>query len=755
MPLLTHEEWASRAPAAVAVARRPPTQGGGGRPPNGKATRRRSPWKRVRTWLFVLLGVLVMVPLVAFVIGWLVIPVPQVTDAALTQTATFTFADGPPVEVFRPKDASGANINRSIVTLDKVPQDVRQAVLAAEDRTFYTNPGFDFLGIARAVFKGVGGGSTITQQYVKVSTGQNQNSLLRKFKEVILSIKISKDQSKDQILENYLNTVYFGRGAYGIQTAAQAYFGKDVGQLSLSQAAMLAGMIQSPSYLDPTTNLAGNTIRWNYTLGQMVEAGFITSSTRATQKFPVVTATAPAAVGTFADDRHHIYEAALKELHANGISDDTINTEGLTVTTTVDSRLQRYAVDTIDKVMQGQPAHLREALVSVDPRTGAIVAYYGGRDLGTDYAGQGYRPPGSSFKPFVLAAALGNGTGIGLGSTYDGTDKQIIKGQPVSNSDGDSCSQQCTIMTAMTHSTNTVFYNLAVDIGPVNVINAARQAGIPATDLTGTPDGGISLGDQDVHPVDMASAYATFAADGVKHAPYIVAKVTTADGRILLDRSTNPVAGTQAFPQQLARNVTESLLDVAAGSSFPLSGGRPAAAKTGTVQLNDTGENKDAWTVGYTPSLSTAVWVGSDKSDPLRTKAGKLVYGRTFGGPIWQQFTDAALKGTPNEPFSDYQPMGVPAYANGDSGGSLVGTDTGGAAAPATGQNGADPNATDTNGGDTTDPNGNGNGNGDGNGGGAATGQSGGGNGGNSDKKKKKKKSHDNAGSLLTFDTIR
>jgi membrane peptidoglycan carboxypeptidase len=617
---------------------------------------------------------LVVLPLLAFVVGWMLFKVPAIGDDGIVQTATYTFAGGQPIAVVRPKDGNDNNINRNIVTIDKVPEHMRQAALAAEDRTFYSNPGFDALGIARAVYSqltgGVGGGSTITQQYVKVSTGQDQASLWRKYKEIILSIKISKEQTKDQILENYLNTVYFGRGAYGIQAASQAYFGENVEQLSITQGAMLAGMIQSPSALDPVRNPDGAKIRWNYTLDQMQAANFITPAERGQQVFPaVIKQQASLAGGVPDDDRYHIFERAQAEMKQYNITQDEIDTGGLTVTTTIDANRQSAAVDAVNKVMKGQPANLRTALVSVDPRTGAIQAYYGGSNgPGIDYAGDAVtRPPGSTFKPFVVASALQKVPGFGLGTQYTGTSPMVLAGTKVANSDGDSCAQ-CSVMTAMTKSTNTVFYQIAVQVGATNVAQTAHQAGIPA-DLLPDPTGGISLGDKPVHVIDMAAAYGTFAADGQQFTPHIVQKVTAADGRVLLDRSTEPVAVQSPFNQQVARNVTESMLDVATSSGFALSGGRIAAAKTGTNQLGDTRDNRDAWTVGYTPSLSTAVWVGTDKSDPIRTKSGAVVYGRTLPGPIWQQFMNTALKGTDKDEFSAYEPLGAVAYANSDSSG--------------------------------------------------------------------------------------
>jgi membrane peptidoglycan carboxypeptidase len=645
-PLLTHD------PVTTVLRRVTPGRGGRGnrRPP-------RTTWQRLRRWLWWLLALVVIGPLVAFVIGWIVFPVPTAAAAKLAQTATFTYADGSPLAVVRPD-----NVNRTDVTINQVPITVQNAVLAAEDRTFRSNPGFDIVGIGRAVVSqltgGDGGGSTITQQYVKNATGQDQATLWRKFREAVISIKISKVETKDQILENYLNTIYFGRGAYGIEAASKAYFNTDVGKLTVSQAAMIAGIIQSPTGGDPANNLVQAKARWNYVLDGMVQAGWLTPAQRAQQVFPTDwLRAAPLAAGVPSDASFHIYAAAKAELAAAGIDQHQIDTEGLTVTTTVDPARQRAAVAAVDATMKHEPAGLRTALVSVDPRSGAIIAYDGGPDgLGTDYA-QALRQPGSAFKPFVLSAALQAGNGVGLGTIYDGSSPQTIDGQVVHNSDGVNC-DQCTVKTAMTDSINTIFYQIGVQTGVERVATAAHQAGIPAN-LLPVADGGISLGDQEVHPVDMAAAYGTFADDGIRHDPYIVSKVVTADGRVLIDR-TGSTAGTQAVPQPVARNVTESMLDVARTSRIALAGDRPVASKTGTVQIGSTNDNKDTWTVGYTPSLSTAVWVGTDESGPVRTASGAPAYGRTLAGAIWQHFMDDALRGTPVEQFSPFVPIGTP-----------------------------------------------------------------------------------------------
>jgi membrane peptidoglycan carboxypeptidase len=662
----------SRAGAAVAP-RRPPPGGrpggpagpGGPRPPvRGDSGGRR--WRRrlVRAGL-VLFGLVVLVPVVAFLVGWVIFDVPSADQTAVTQIATFKYADGAALATIRPD-----NVNRTIVPIDQVPEHVRHAVLAAEDRSFYSNPGFDITGIGRALWNqatgGVGGGSTITQQYIKVSTGQDQFSLLRKYKEVVLAVKVSQEQTKDQILGNYLNVIYLGRGAYGIQAASQAYFGKDAKDLDVSEAAMLAGTIQSPSRWDPAKNPDKSKERWNFVLDGMVAQGWLPAADRAKQTFPQFLPEPPASGGIPGDAAGHVYNLAKAELEARGISEQEINTEGLTIDLTIDSKRQQQAVDAVTKVLKGQPANLRSALVSVDPKTGAIMAYYGGPNgVGTDYA-QAMRQPGSSFKPFVLAAALqGNvldptGQPVGLGSLYDGSSPQTFLGIPVSNSEGFSCNP-CDVRTAMTKSVNTVFYKMGIDTGPARVVDAAHQAGIPSEELP-NPTAGIALGDKEVRPIDMASAFATFAADGIRHEPYVVTKVTAADGRVLYDHGRS--TGSQAIPQPVARNVTEAMKDVPTSSLIPIAGGRAEAGKTGTVQhptLNN--QNKDAWMVGFTPSVSTAVWVGTDTSEPIKNAQGRPVFGRMLPGSIWQGYMNAATRGTPVDQFSPFVPLGTPPAA--------------------------------------------------------------------------------------------
>jgi membrane peptidoglycan carboxypeptidase len=621
---------------------------------DGSAPEPKRRGRRIRRVIYVLVALLVLGPVLAFAIGWIFFRIPSPDDATNNQVATIAYSDGSTLA-----SLAQAEGNRIKVPLSQVPLPVQHAVASAEDRSFYTNYGFDPIGIARAAFNqaqgGVGGGSTITQQYVKNVLVGDEYSLWRKYREVVIAAKINQEQSKDQILENYLNTIYFGRGAYGIQAASQAYFGRDVATLTPSEGAMLAGLIQAPSRWDPAVDRGGSTQRWNYVLDGMVEQNWLSRADRQAAVFPTTIPPAKARTGIPANDRGHIVSAVKDELATYGITEQQVNQEGLKVETTIDPKLQQQAADAASRTLNGQPANLRTSLVSIDPQTGSIRAYYGGTDgQGFDYA-QTSRQPGSSFKPFVLLAGLERNPPIGLGTTFDGSTPQTIAGTKVENSDGESC-PNCDLKTAMTLSINTVFYQLGVQVGPQKVADAAHQIGVTAE--LPNPSGGIAIGDKEVKPGDMASAYATLAADGVYHKPHMVSRVTTADGRVLFDGGQ--AAGEQRISQQLARNVTESMLDVASHSQIPLSGGRPVAAKTGTVQSSVKGQNNDAWTIGYTPQMATAVWVGTDDNSPIKTSSGSPIYGRGVPGQIWQRYMNSALRNEPVEQFSDFKALGTP-----------------------------------------------------------------------------------------------
>ena len=669
--LLTHRDGPrgpSRAGAATALAERAAERGG--RPPARPAestrvqrkkaareleTNRQMIWRRIRRGIYIALGVAFLGPILAFAVGWLVFSVPSPDDSAVSQVATISFTDGTELAKIVPK----GNVNRVKVSLEEIPEHVQRAVLSAEDRSFYSNPGFDIGGIGRAIWNqltgGTGGGSTITQQYIKVTSREDQATLWRKYKEIVIAAKISKNQTKEQILENYLNTVYFGRGAYGVQAASQAYYGKKVDQLSVSEAAMLAGLIQSPARWDPKKEPVRSQERWAFVLDGMVSQSWLSPTDRAAATFPATIDEKPT-IGLPEGPRGHIYTQIKKELEDKKISETQLNQDGLKITTTVDKKAQQQAEAAVAATFKGQPANLRSALVAIDPKTGAILAYYGGSNgVGFDYA-QALKPPGSSFKPFVLLAALQRDPPIGLGATYDGSSPRVIKGQKVNNSEGYNC-YNCDLKRAMKESINTIFYQVGTDVGPDRVAEAAHQAGIP-TDRLPDPSGGLALGDKEVRPVDMASAFATFAADGQYHAPHMIAKVETADGRVLYAGDAD--AGEPRVPQQVARNVTEAMLDVAGFSGLPVNGANQVASKTGTVQHRLPGQNQDAWMVGYTPQVSVSVWVGTDQNEPIKASGGRPIYGRMLPGQAWQRFMNSFMRDKKKESFSAFFPLGTP-----------------------------------------------------------------------------------------------
>ncbi|MGK8511237.1 transglycosylase domain-containing protein [Nocardia asiatica] len=631
----------------------------------------------VRRTIYVLVALAILVPSGIFLAAYTTVSVPQPGDLKTNQVATILASDGTTVlsKVVPPEG------NRTDVTIEQIPPHVRNAVMAAEDRDFYTNPGFSISGFARAARDNIlgkesaGGGSTITQQYVKNALVGDERSLTRKMHELVISAKMARQWSKDEILAAYLNTIYFGRGAYGIDAAAKAYFGKPVQELTVAEGAVLAATIQLPSSLDPEKNPEGAKTRWNYVLDGMVSAGSLNAAERQGLQYPTVVPLASTRDKEQDSGPEGLVKTqVLKELAAAGISEQQLNTSGLQITTTIDPKAQQAAVDAVNKNMDGEPANLRTAVVSVDPRTGAVRAYYGGNDgQGYDFANAGLQT-GSSFKVIGLAANLEQG--IPLSQMYDSS-PITVNGIKITNVEGEQCGM-CTIAEALKRSLNTSFYRMQLDMqnGPRKIADMAHKLGIPDTipgvgktltesDGSG-PNNGIVLGQYQARPLDMASTYATLAASGVYHAPHFVSKVVTADGQVLLDRGE--VAGEQRVSAAVADNVTAAMRPIAAYSrNHGLAGGRDSAAKTGTAQLGDTGENRDAWMVGYTPSLSTAVWVGTEQGDPLRNASGGMIYGSGLPSDIWKATMDGALKGTPNETFPKPAPIkgqaGVPEWS--------------------------------------------------------------------------------------------
>jgi membrane peptidoglycan carboxypeptidase len=397
----------------------------------------------------------------------------------------------------------------------------------------------------------------------------------------------------------------------------------------------------------------------------MVEEGWLDAADRKAATYPEVQKKSGSDLGIPTGPQGLIVQRALAELRAMGYSDQQLEAGGLKITTTINKSWQSYAQEAVKDVMKGEDNEvLREALVAIDPKTGAVRAYYGGKSgVGTDYA-RAYRQPGSSMKPYVLATALEQG--IGVDARRDGSSPQTFPDReaPVRNSGGVSC-PACTLKEAITQSLNTTFYGLAFEVGPEEVAKTARGvAGLPETWQGGFLDGrptltggsgrtgsAIGIGEYEMRPVDQAHGFATFAAKGKERDPFFVRKVVDSSGKVLLDRKTVGDAQ-QPISEEVAHDVTYALTGVAAYSRRTLDGGREVAAKTGTQGLDDV-NNSDAWIVGYTPSISTSVWMGTDTRKPIINADGGIIYGSGLPGEIWQEFMNKALEGTPNEPLPD------------------------------------------------------------------------------------------------------
>ncbi|TNC20068.1 transglycosylase domain-containing protein [Amycolatopsis alkalitolerans] len=631
-----------------------------------------------------LLGLGLFGPVVAFVIAYMVVSVPDPTALAaqLNQPVTLYYADGSPM--YTKGSASG----HQLATWDQIPQSMKNAQMAAEDETFMTNSGFDLKAILRTVVNrlsgGTGGGSTIGQEYVKKATGNDQDTLSRKFLEMVESYKMTRTYSKQDILTAYLNTVYFGRSAYGIKAAARAYYGEDVSQLTNEQAAVLAGLVQLPGYGNSPTYQQQ---RYKYVIGRMLANHWISQTEFDAARFPapIPETTTDGSGRPLAPARKYIVSAVFGELNRKGLSQQQLAKSGAKIYTTIQPPAQTDAEASVDKIMAADKQYPQEgaALVSVDPRTGGIIAYYGG-DGSTAYdLAMTPQQPGSSFKPYVFAAALQHDpTTIGLDTVYNGSDNQTIDGQLVHNSDGEGA-PQITVKDAMTKSVNTVFYQMGAQVGVDNVRQAAWAAGIPKQITSslgstydslqdddpktgkgnGTTELGISIGQYQVRPIDQAQGYATFANNGMYVPVHFVTKVTGNDGTQLyqFDTAAKPAFSSDPTTNAtIARTVTESMTDVASSSRDGLTGGRPNASKTGTAQFKDSGHNSEAWMVGYTPQAVTSVWFGN-KQQPapiygnyhngIGSNHGYDVYGREEPGYIWQDFMNTYLAGKPAEPF--------------------------------------------------------------------------------------------------------
>ncbi|MDG4834673.1 transglycosylase domain-containing protein [Solwaraspora sp. WMMD1047] len=550
--------------------------------------------------------------------------------------------------------------SRQDVSLDQVPVPVRQAVLAAEDRSFHDHPGVSWRGLTRAVVRNVAdgaaqGASTITQQYVRNAYLTQERTAERKAKEIVLALKIERRYRKDEILERYLNTIYFGRGAYGIGAAAHAYFGVGVDRLSVEQGAVLASVIKDPYHFDPAVDPAGAADRWRWVLTAMSELGWIEAGAVAAARYPEITPEAPGPAA-LAGPLGQIVDQVERELAALGVSAQSLRTAGLTVVTHIDEQVQTAALDRVAATLKDQPKGLRAALVAVEPATGAVRGYYGGsRGVGYFDDALAPRAPGAAFRPVVLATGLIKG--ISAGSIWDGRSPRSFRdrgGVPLYNRDNEQC-PVCSLDFAMLRSLNTPYYALAEAVGPESVRELAVRIGVPQkyqgrrslVDEPGAPAPGstradIALGRYPVAPADLASVYATFAAEGVHAQRRFVDRVISADGR---HWAVPPARRAQVLPPAVAAELTAVLAKVVAVHT-PVRE-RPAAGMFGTVGFGDTVESQEAWMAGYTGDLAAVVWLGQAEPGPLRDRAKRPIRGEGMAAELWRDFLAAALQGRP------------------------------------------------------------------------------------------------------------
>jgi membrane peptidoglycan carboxypeptidase len=586
----------------------------------------------------------------AFAFLWVTTDIPEPNQVATSQTTIVYWSDGER-ELGRLGDA-----NRISVPLDQVPLHVQQAVLAAEDRDFYEHGGFSPAGIGRAVWNNLSGGdlqggSTITQQYAKNAYLTQERTLKRKVDELVLSLKLETSVSKDQILEDYLNTIYFGRGAYGIQVASQQYFGRGVDRLTVSQAAALAAIIRSPGNYDPADpdNVDRLRGRWTYVLDGMVGQGWITQEQADEATFPKFRKPKPA--NRFGGTNGYLLDSVRRELVARGITEDELNRGGLRVISTFDRTAQAAAVAAVrEEGPESGTDGLRIGLAAVRPGTGEVVAMYGGADYlenSVNNATQAIGQAGSTFKPFALAAAIEDG--IALDSTWNGNTAVEIDDYVVNNY-GDRSWGRISLLKATEQSVNSAYVAVSKEVGYDAVVDAAVRAGIPEDTPALEPVRSVALGVASPHAVEVASAYATFAARGQHADVTVIKKVTGPNGGVLIEVTSSP---DQAFDSDVADAVNAALARVVTNGTGSAARelGRPSAGKTGT-----TNENRSAWYVGYTPQISAAVMFVKDGPDGDPTSLSGVggldsVTGGSFPARIWTAFMRGALEGQPVQDF--------------------------------------------------------------------------------------------------------
>ncbi|MCX4669611.1 penicillin-binding protein [Streptomyces sp. NBC_01381] len=657
------EERQARQRGARRAAR--PSPAGGGKP-------KRSGIRRFFT-LKKILGTffgLCLLAMLGFVVLYMVVDIPEGNAAAKLQSNVYKYKDG---EVL----ARTGELNREVVDLEKVPKEVQKTFVAAENKSFYKDTGVDFKGTARGLIntvsgKGKQGGSTITQQYVKNYYLTQDQTVTRKLKELVISLKVDRETSKEDILAGYINTSYYGRGAYGIQAAAQAYYGVDAEKLNVSQGAYLAALLQAPSQYDWTSATPASKKlvkeRWNYVLDNMVEENWLPASKREGLTFDVPQKP-QAAPGLEGQTGYLVKEAKAEVMRAGHLSEEQFDAGGYTITLNIDKKKQKLLEKAVDKKLNDQldpdkrkaDARVQAGAASVDPKTGKVLAMYGGEDYVKHYTNNATRrdyQPASTFKPLILAAALENGSEtqsdqpITANTVYDGTSERPVKGSDVAfapPNEDDKSYGPVTVQKAMNKSINSVFAQMGVDVGMEDVLETAGRLGMDVEDLPAVP--AQTLGTMGASPLEMAGVYATLDNHGKKVTPAIVASVEHKDRTIELP---DPI-GDEVVDRGTADSLTSVLtgvVDDGTGSAVR-SPVQDVAGKTGTSD-----DNKSAWFTGYTPKLVTSVGLFGEgaagtaeesKQVSMRGAGGlPRVDGGSFPAQIWAAYTFDAM-GSPSE----------------------------------------------------------------------------------------------------------
>jgi len=556
--------------------------------------------------------------------------------------------------------------NRVPVALDKVPEHVQRAVLDAEDDRFYDHGAIDVRALTRAMVVNVQsggvfeGGSTITQQLIKITLLNSQQKASRKIKEAALALRLEASMTKRQILERYINAVYLGNHAYGLEAGAETYFRKHVDQLDMGEGILLASLIRDPVGADPWVEPAAARKRRDAIIDRMYTLGHVPFDQVDTLKGAALPTPPPAEPVRGSD---YFAEQVKQQLLADpriGASPKeryaAVFKGGLSIHTTLDPLMQQQAEQSVADILPDTGGEFRAALVSVDPTSGAVRALVGGPDFASakfDLATQGQRQAGSAFKAFTLMAALE--AGYLPDDTILGAAPCVIPNPGSDDWAPDNVEGEApgvlTLTDATVHSVNCAFARLVKLVGPERVVDAAKRMGI-TSQLD--PFLSITLGTMGVSPLEMAGAYATLAADGQHHSTYFVDEVDDARGRVVLRADTH---GEQVVSAQNARTETKVLTQVVQRGTGTAAGvkGWTVAGKTGT-----TDENKNAWFVGYTPTLATAVWMGSPIGDvPMRNVGGITVFGGTYPARIWHEFMNAALGNGPAVDFPEPVPSGI------------------------------------------------------------------------------------------------